>query len=204
MTSTAFLFQGFPVGSTVNGVSILFGFLTIVGGVALLFQYSLKLQEIAKQAGNSVARIATVRAGSSLHGADPTERAHTTDNKTESEFDGLSTTGRDLDQVERYDGHHSTSAGTLVARLGPLPEDHITNAGGDNGPLTITAHTQESRDKRVASRELHPTTRVTISENVIRKRPSVIDGDGVDERDEVTSISHALVPGLKIIKMMPS
>ncbi|KAI8615082.1 magnesium transporter, partial [Chytriomyces sp. MP71] len=36
MTSTAFLFQGFPVGNAVSGVSILFGFLTIVGGVALL------------------------------------------------------------------------------------------------------------------------------------------------------------------------
>ncbi|TPX37622.1 hypothetical protein SmJEL517_g00433 [Synchytrium microbalum] len=47
MVSSAILYQGFPVGSALNAISIVAGFLTIVLGVALLFQYSVKLRRLA-------------------------------------------------------------------------------------------------------------------------------------------------------------
>ena len=46
LISSAVLFQGFNVASVANGISMVVGFLVIVGGVALLFQYSLKLNKI--------------------------------------------------------------------------------------------------------------------------------------------------------------
>ncbi|KAJ3055928.1 hypothetical protein HK097_008737 [Rhizophlyctis rosea] len=48
LISSAVLFRGFPLDNAVAGVSIVIGFLVIVGGVALLFQYSLKLTQLSK------------------------------------------------------------------------------------------------------------------------------------------------------------
>jgi len=48
MISSAVLFQGFKVDNPASAVSMIVGFLIIVGGVALLFQYSLKLRRAAK------------------------------------------------------------------------------------------------------------------------------------------------------------
>ena len=44
--SSAVLFRGFNVESVTNGISMLIGFLVIVGGVSLLFQYSLNLNKL--------------------------------------------------------------------------------------------------------------------------------------------------------------
>ena len=44
--SSAVLFQGFNVSSVTDGISMLIGFLVIVGGVSLLFQYSLNLNKL--------------------------------------------------------------------------------------------------------------------------------------------------------------
>ncbi|KAJ3017751.1 UNVERIFIED_CONTAM: hypothetical protein HDU68_011493 [Siphonaria sp. JEL0065] len=218
MMSTAFLFQGFPVGSTVNGVSILFGFLTIVGGVALLFQYSLKLQEIAKQAGNTVARMATAGPTSSV--AEPsvidgTPRGENNmlgvrhpmgDNRSESEFDGTSMVG--LDEVGKYESvPRNQGSATVFGKLSNAAAgDVIINGStvtvaepiGRSSLGGVPQHQQQHH-------HYHQKGLVIESPTIISNRPSlVIDGDGVDERDEVTSISHALVPGLKLIKMMPS
>jgi hypothetical protein len=43
LITSAILFRGFNVGSVVNAVSIILGFLVIVVGVSLLFQYNLKM-----------------------------------------------------------------------------------------------------------------------------------------------------------------
>ncbi|KAJ3208504.1 hypothetical protein HDU67_006696 [Dinochytrium kinnereticum] len=43
LVSSAVLFRGFPVDSAAQGLSIVMGFMVIVGGVALLFQYSMQL-----------------------------------------------------------------------------------------------------------------------------------------------------------------
>ncbi|KAJ3129325.1 hypothetical protein HK098_001737 [Nowakowskiella sp. JEL0407] len=67
LVSSAVLFRGFPVANTIAGISILIGFLVIVGGVALLFQYSLKitkLKELTKKLAES--------GGNILHGSTPT------------------------------------------------------------------------------------------------------------------------------------
>ncbi|KAJ3253428.1 hypothetical protein HK104_007270, partial [Borealophlyctis nickersoniae] len=47
LVSSAVLFRGFIIDSAVSGVSIVIGFLVIVGGVALLFQYSIKLTKLS-------------------------------------------------------------------------------------------------------------------------------------------------------------
>jgi hypothetical protein len=44
--SSAALFRGFNVASVTDGVSMLIGFLVIIGGVSLLFQYSLNLNKL--------------------------------------------------------------------------------------------------------------------------------------------------------------
>jgi hypothetical protein len=46
LVSSAVLFQGFNVPTLAAGISMLIGFLVIVGGVALIFQYSLKLNKL--------------------------------------------------------------------------------------------------------------------------------------------------------------
>ncbi|KAJ1338964.1 hypothetical protein BSLG_006103 [Batrachochytrium salamandrivorans] len=46
LTTSAVLYQGFNVASVIDGVSIILGFLVIVIGVALLFQYNLKLNKM--------------------------------------------------------------------------------------------------------------------------------------------------------------
>lgn len=46
LVSSAVLFRGFNVPTATAGVSMLIGFLVIVGGVALIFQYSLKLNKL--------------------------------------------------------------------------------------------------------------------------------------------------------------
>ncbi|KAJ3402869.1 hypothetical protein HDV05_008194, partial [Chytridiales sp. JEL 0842] len=45
LLSSAVLFRGFAVESTTSGISLLCGFFVIVGGVALLFKYSVKAQD---------------------------------------------------------------------------------------------------------------------------------------------------------------
>eukprot|EP00842_Homolaphlyctis_polyrhiza_P004219 jgi/Hompol1/4799/HPOL_003909-RA len=47
LTTSAVLYQGFNVATVVDGLSIVLGFLVIVIGVALLFQYNLKLNKMA-------------------------------------------------------------------------------------------------------------------------------------------------------------
>ncbi|KAJ3219554.1 hypothetical protein HDU67_000499 [Dinochytrium kinnereticum] len=47
MLSSSVLFRGFPVASLQSGMTVLFGFMVIVGGVALLFQYSVKVGKLA-------------------------------------------------------------------------------------------------------------------------------------------------------------
>jgi hypothetical protein len=47
LVSAAVLFQGFPVENVASGLGIVMGFLVIVGGVSLLFQYDLKLRKAA-------------------------------------------------------------------------------------------------------------------------------------------------------------
>lgn len=44
--SSAALFRGFNVASVTDGISMLIGFLVIIGGVSLLFQYSLNLNKL--------------------------------------------------------------------------------------------------------------------------------------------------------------
>ncbi|KAJ3247946.1 hypothetical protein HDU77_008396 [Chytriomyces hyalinus] len=216
MISTAFLFQGFPVGDAVGGVSILFGFLTIVGGVALLFQYSLKLQQIAKDASETVARMAgsvredgaSVRNGSvgggrvgsyvggggGIRSGRPSDAGLVERVKSRvaagSDAD-LDTSHTDLtngiDEVEKY-GHSSFLRKSMHA--------NGTNSDSQRkGSLTAPAH--------VTIIEPRTTLSPDSASRTIRSS-FVIDGDGVDESDEVTSISHAAVPGLKLIKMMPS
>ena len=46
--TSAVLFRGFNVTSAVNGITIMLGFLVIILGVALLFQYNLKLNRLAE------------------------------------------------------------------------------------------------------------------------------------------------------------
>ncbi|KAI9350934.1 magnesium transporter NIPA-domain-containing protein [Obelidium mucronatum] len=217
MMSTAFLFQGFPVGSSVNGVSILFGFLTIVGGVALLFQYSLKLQEIAKHAGDTVARMATAGPTASVVGDTVVSDAGLvlapkSDNRSESELDGTSMVGG-LDEVEKYasasrNQGSSTMVGRPVTADAPLNNSSgmtISAASEAIGRNSVGAGGSTSQNGGSTSQNLRNAITIEESPRQPAFRPSlVIDGDGVDERDEVTSISHALVPGLKIIKMMPS
>ena len=48
IVTSAVLFRGFNVTSVVNGFTIMLGFLVIVLGVALLFQYNLKLNRLAE------------------------------------------------------------------------------------------------------------------------------------------------------------
>lgn len=48
LITSAVLFRGFNVATVVDGVSIVLGFLVIVVGVSLLFQYNLKLMNKAK------------------------------------------------------------------------------------------------------------------------------------------------------------
>ncbi|KAJ3413258.1 hypothetical protein HDV05_008244 [Chytridiales sp. JEL 0842] len=50
LVSSAVLFQGFPVENVSGGLGIVMGFLVIVGGVSLLFQYNLKLRKKAEAA----------------------------------------------------------------------------------------------------------------------------------------------------------
>ncbi|KAJ1555630.1 hypothetical protein HK405_015425 [Cladochytrium tenue] len=56
LTSSAVLFRGFAVASAADAVSIVLGFLTIVAGVALLFQYSLELTRRATAAAAADAK----------------------------------------------------------------------------------------------------------------------------------------------------
>ena len=49
LVTSAVLFRGFNVASPLDGVNIVLGFLVIVIGVALLFQYNLKLNKLARQ-----------------------------------------------------------------------------------------------------------------------------------------------------------
>jgi magnesium-transporting ATPase (P-type) len=49
LITSAVLFQGFNVSSFINGATIVLGFLVIVIGVALLFQYNLKLNKLAQK-----------------------------------------------------------------------------------------------------------------------------------------------------------
>ncbi|KAJ3326955.1 hypothetical protein HDU76_012481 [Blyttiomyces sp. JEL0837] len=44
--SSAILFRGFAVESAISGISLVMGFLVIVGGVSLLFEYSLQLTNL--------------------------------------------------------------------------------------------------------------------------------------------------------------
>nr|KAJ3420028.1 hypothetical protein HK105_006199 [Polyrhizophydium stewartii] len=46
LVCSAVLFQGFNVATVIDGVSIILGFLNIVLGVALLFQYNLKISKL--------------------------------------------------------------------------------------------------------------------------------------------------------------
>ncbi|KAJ3194141.1 hypothetical protein HK101_003388 [Irineochytrium annulatum] len=46
MVSSAVLFRGFSVDSIISGASIIAGFLIIIGGVALLFQYNIKAMKL--------------------------------------------------------------------------------------------------------------------------------------------------------------
>ncbi|KAJ3212403.1 hypothetical protein HDU67_003863 [Dinochytrium kinnereticum] len=46
LISSAVLFKGFSVTSTTSGVSLVFGFLVIVGGVAVLFQYQARSAKV--------------------------------------------------------------------------------------------------------------------------------------------------------------
>ncbi|KAJ3114691.1 hypothetical protein HDU96_001783 [Phlyctochytrium bullatum] len=46
MISSSVLFRGFPVESVRSGITVLLGFTVIVGGVSLLFQYSVKVQRL--------------------------------------------------------------------------------------------------------------------------------------------------------------
>ncbi|KAJ3110116.1 hypothetical protein HDU96_006891 [Phlyctochytrium bullatum] len=71
LVSSAVLFQGFPVDSAAQGLSIVMGFLVIVGGVALLFEYSMQI--VAKPAQAMVAA-----ATAAATGASPSSSASTT------------------------------------------------------------------------------------------------------------------------------
>ncbi|KAJ3068746.1 hypothetical protein HDU98_008124 [Podochytrium sp. JEL0797] len=201
MTSTAFLFQGFPVGGAINGVSILFGFLTIVGGVALLFQYSLKLQEIARQAGGgTVARRTTTVNGD--HVSIPGGLEYGLDEQKPDEVSNEELGGRNLSGTMIKGilfGSRNNAVGGDVS--------HPHGVGASSGTLAAEKGKMEVEDSSagVTSQEFVESPSVMARPKVIHNRPSlVIDGDGVDESDEVTSISHALVPGLRIVKMMPS
>ncbi|KAJ3107845.1 hypothetical protein HDU97_003193 [Phlyctochytrium planicorne] len=84
LVASAVLYRGFPVGSLVAGLSIVMGFLVIVGGVALLFQYSMEL--LAAEAVNvvnvaaSISRAPSIRSVSRSSNDEPaqmTQRPHT-------------------------------------------------------------------------------------------------------------------------------
>lgn len=49
LITSAVLYRGFNVSSAVNGVTIVLGFLVIVVGVGLIFQYNLKLTKLAQE-----------------------------------------------------------------------------------------------------------------------------------------------------------
>ncbi len=57
LVTSAVLFKGFNVTSTSSGVSIVLGFSVIVIGVALLFQYNLKLNKLARAREEAEANI---------------------------------------------------------------------------------------------------------------------------------------------------
>ncbi|KAJ3395452.1 hypothetical protein HDU80_010346 [Chytriomyces hyalinus] len=230
MISTAFLFQGFPVGDAVGGVSILFGFLTIVGGVALLFQYSLKLQQIAKDAGETVARMAgsiredgaSVRNGSvgggrmgSLGGGGggggagmrsgrPSDAGFIDRNKLNAlalkapggvDMDletSQSEVTNGMDEVEKY-AHPSLHRQKYAANDSSMTIDSSNKGTPGASPVHITIVESPVVLSPASASRIDPI-----------RSSFVIDGDGVDETDEVTSISHAAIPGLKLIKMMPS
>ncbi|KAJ3137926.1 hypothetical protein HK100_000224 [Physocladia obscura] len=208
MLTSAFLFQGFPVGSTVDGVSILFGFLVICGGVALLFQYSLKLQRIAKEAGQTVARIAnraSINIGSERGGSGmgaprdaplpalPASVLSRHDARSESDGDVTSIIGgKDTDIVVKYPSS---------VRYIDAQQQRENNA---NSLETLTLDRMKFSARKSSLQ--YDSVNMSPAESLTHPRPIrpsfVIDGDGVDESDEVTSISHAVVPGLKLVKMI--
>ncbi|KAJ3220810.1 hypothetical protein HDU81_011168 [Chytriomyces hyalinus] len=225
MISTAFLFQGFPVGDAIDGVSILFGFLTIVGGVALLFQYSLKLQQIAKDAGETVARMAgsiredgaSIRNGSvgggrmgslgagggGMRSGRPSDAGFI----ERSKLNALSPKGtgvdmdletsqsevtNGMDEVEKYT-HPSLSRQRYAGNDSNITIDSSNRSNQGVSPVHITIVESPVVVSPASASRIDPI-----------RNSFVIEGDGVDETDEVTSISHAAIPGLKLIKMMPS
>ncbi|KAJ1540023.1 hypothetical protein HK405_012141, partial [Cladochytrium tenue] len=58
LISSAVLFKGFAVDSAVSGATLVMGFLVIVGGVALLFEFNLKDMAAAKAAADATAAAA--------------------------------------------------------------------------------------------------------------------------------------------------
>ncbi|KAI8844216.1 magnesium transporter NIPA-domain-containing protein [Chytridium lagenaria] len=66
LVTSAVLFRGFPVDSAAQGLSIVMGFMVIVGGVALLFEYSMQLLAAAA-AANASAATAVASSVSSIH-----------------------------------------------------------------------------------------------------------------------------------------
>ncbi|KAJ3139129.1 hypothetical protein HK100_011827 [Physocladia obscura] len=207
MLTSAFLFQGFPVGSTVDGVSILFGFLVICGGVALLFQYSLKLQKIAKEAGQTVARIANrasinigserggSRMGATHEGSLPALPASVLsrhDARSESDMDITSIIGGKDTDIVKYPSS---------VRYVDAQQQRENNANSLE-TLTLDRVKFSARNSSLQ----HDSINMSPAESLAHHRPIrpsfVIDGDGVDEADEVTSISYAVVPGLKLVNMI--
>ncbi|KAJ3329643.1 hypothetical protein HDU76_007487 [Blyttiomyces sp. JEL0837] len=63
LVSSAFLFRGFPVDSVSSGITIVLGFVVIVGGVALLFQYSLSVDINATDPTPTSAFSSTIQPG---------------------------------------------------------------------------------------------------------------------------------------------
>ncbi|KAJ3096144.1 hypothetical protein HDU96_000871 [Phlyctochytrium bullatum] len=122
LLGSAILYQGFPVESWVAGLSIVMGFLVIVGGVALLFEYSMQL--LAQEA----ALVANAVASAASHIAIPaSSSASTFGHTTPLPPPSADRDAPSLRSVSRA-GDAADTDGILLSARSPKPSSETTEA----------------------------------------------------------------------------
>ncbi|KAJ1553044.1 hypothetical protein HK096_009443 [Nowakowskiella sp. JEL0078] len=132
LVSSAVLFRGFPVANPIAGLSILIGFLIIVGGVALLFQYSLEVTALTRKLAADNAINVSVATRPRNADYDDDEIEITLQNRNEPKRTSLRSEQMEMSLVSENQMNHIQTSKNSRNRPDSVSPDVDLNANSEN------------------------------------------------------------------------
>ncbi|KAJ3072660.1 hypothetical protein HDU98_003183 [Podochytrium sp. JEL0797] len=191
LLTSAVLFQGFPVGSVTSGLMMITGFLVIVGGVALLFEYNAQMnaiRELEKQEQKALSASGVVGLGDEKVDGEESEGSDSDDEMFPQEGSESESEGDDLLGFSDDDGMAS------IVNLDPSARIRKSNLGASSifslfGSRKVSLDTEALAD--TGSSSVH--TKVSLKQiaetkhQMIRER-MMENGEDITPEDQPTTL----------------